>query len=78
MIPCFSVDDKLGDWVKCRSLFRNLYELDIGVYLIMIMGIGGLTVVRVAFQAFGDYRALEDRVDHHRHWICRINGLCSD
>ena len=55
MIPCFSVDDKLGDWVKCRSLFRNLYELDLGVYLIVIMEIGGLTIVRIAFQVFGDY-----------------------
>ena len=54
MIPCFSVDDKLGGWVKCRSLFRNLYELDLGVYLITIMGIGGLAIVRIAFQVFGD------------------------
>ena len=51
MIPCFSVDDKLGGWVKCRSLFRNLYELDLGVYLIVIMEIGGLTIVEIAFSS---------------------------
>ena len=33
MTPCFSVDDKLGDWTNCRSLFRHLYELDLGVLL---------------------------------------------
>ena len=46
MIPCFSVDDKLGDWVNFRGLFRDLYELDLGVYFTMIMEIGGLTIVR--------------------------------
>ena len=51
MIPCFSVDDKLGDCVKCKSLFRNPYELDLGVYLITIMGIGGLTIVEVALSS---------------------------
>ena len=45
MIPCFSVDDKLGDWINCRSLFRVLYKLDLGVYLTMMMEIGGLTIV---------------------------------
>ena len=46
MIPCFSVVNKLGDWINCQSLFRDLYELEIEVYQIMIMGIGGLTIVR--------------------------------
>ena len=48
MIPCFSVDNKLGDWINCRSLSRDLYELDLGIYLSMIMGIGGLTIVKIA------------------------------
>ena len=56
MTPCFSVDDKLGDWINCRGLIRDLYELDLGVYLTMIMEIGGLTTVRYPFQVFGDYR----------------------
>ncbi len=33
MIPCFSVDHKLGDWTNGRSLFRHLCELDRGVLL---------------------------------------------
>ena len=48
MIPCFSVDHKLGDWINCQGLFRDLYEPNLGVYLIAIMGIGGLTIVRIA------------------------------
>ena len=51
MIPCFSVDNKLGDWIKCRGLIRDLYELDLGVYLTMTMEIGGLTIVRVALSS---------------------------
>ena len=51
MIPCFLVDDKLGDWINCQSLFRDLYELEIEVYQIMIMGIGGLTIVEIAFSS---------------------------
>ena len=78
MRPCFLVDDKLGDWVNCRSLFRDLYELDLGVYLTMIMGIGGLTIVWQPFQVLGIIRTLGDHVEHqHRRWICRINGLGS-
>ena len=50
IIPCFSADDELGDWINCRGLFRNLYELDLGVYLIMIMGISGLTIVRIVLE----------------------------
>ena len=43
------------------------------------MGIGGLTIVKIAlFQVFGDYRTLEDHVEHHKHWNCRINGLFRD
>ena len=33
MIPCFLEDNKLGDWTNCGSLFRDLYELDLGVLL---------------------------------------------
>ena len=51
MIPCFSVDNKLGDWINCRGLFRDLYELDLGVYLTMMMEIGGLTIVRIALSS---------------------------
>ena len=47
MIPCFSVDDKLGDWINCRGLFRDLYELGLGVYLTMTMEIGELTIVKI-------------------------------
>ena len=50
MIPCFSVDDKLGDWINGRSRFRDVYKLDLGVYLIMIMGISGLTIVRIVLE----------------------------
>ena len=33
MIPCFSVDNKLGRWINCRGLFRDFYELDLGSLL---------------------------------------------
>ena len=51
MIPCLSVDDKLGDWVKCRSLFRDLYKLEVGSYLTPMMGIGGLIIVKIALSS---------------------------
>ena len=44
----------------------------------MIMEIGGLTIVDSLFKYLGIIRTLEDHVEHHKHWICRINGLCSD
>ena len=40
----------------------------------MIMEIGGVTIERIAFQVFGDYRTLEDHVERHRYWICRTSG----
>ena len=52
MIPCFSVDNKLGDWINCRSLFRDLYKLEVGSYLTPKMGIGGLTIVEIALSSF--------------------------
>ena len=54
MIPCFSMDDKLGDWTNCWSLFRDLYTPDLGVYLTMIMEIGGVTIVGVALSSIWD------------------------
>ena len=63
MIPCFSVDDKLGDWTNCRSLFRHLCELDHD------NGNWWTDYSKVAFPVFVDYRVLEDRVEHHRDWI---------
>ena len=51
MIPCFSVGDKLGDWINCRSGFRILYKLELGVYLTMTMGIGGLTIAKIALSS---------------------------
>ena len=69
MIPCFLVDNKLGDWISCRIWFRDLYKLEVGSYLTPKMGIGGLIIVEIARSSIGDYRTLEDRVEHHRHWI---------
>ena len=51
VIPCFSVDNKLGDLTNYRGLLRDLYELDLGVYLTMTMEIGGLTIVKIAFSS---------------------------
>ena len=51
VIPCFSVDNKLGDWINCRGLLRDLYKLDLGGYLTMIMEFGGLTIVEIAFSS---------------------------
>ena len=79
MIPCFSVDDKLGDWTNCRSLFRHLCELDLGVLLDHTNGNWWTDYSKYSsFKYSGIIRTLEDHVEHqHRRWICRINGLGS-
>ena len=80
MIPCFSVDDKLGDWTNCRSLFRHLCVLDLGVLLDHNNGNWWTDYSRDSlFKYLWIIRTLGDHVEHqHRRWICRINGLCSD
>ena len=56
MIPCFSVDDKLGDWTNCRSLFRHLYELDLGVLLDHNNGNWWTDYSKAALSSIGDYK----------------------
>ena len=76
MIPCFSVDDKLGDWTNCQSLIRHLYELDLGVLLDHNNGNWWTDYSKDnPFQVFEDYRTLEDHMEHHKHWICRIKWI---
>ena len=56
MIPCFSVDDKLGDWINCRSLFRHLCGLDLGVLLDHNNGNWWTDYSKAALSSIGDYK----------------------
>ena len=64
MIPCFSVDDKLGDWTNCRSLIRHLYELDLGVLLDHNNGNRWTDYSKAALSSIGIIRNLGDHVEH--------------
>ena len=63
------MDNKLGDWTNCRSLFRHLCELDLGVLLDYNNGNWWTDYSKAALSSIGDYRTLEDRVEDHIHWI---------
>ena len=58
MIPCFSVDVKLGDWTNCRSLFRHLCELDLGVLLDHNNRNWWTGHSKAALSSIGDYKDL--------------------
>ena len=57
MMPCFSVDDKLGDWTNCRNLFRHFCELDLGVLLDHNNGNWWTDYSKAALSSIGDYKA---------------------
>ena len=56
MIPCFLVDDKLGDWTNCWSLFRHLCELDLGVLQDHNNGNWWTDYSKAALSSIGDYK----------------------
>ena len=71
MIPCFLGDNKLGD--------RLIVGVDISLTLEFTDHDNGNWWTYYSrdnpFKHLGIIWTLED---HHKHWICRINGLCSD
>ena len=43
------------------------------------MEIGGQIIVKIAlFKDLGIIGTLDDHVERHRYWICRINRSCGD